>query len=115
MALPSEAASLFDPPAAQLSKTDGIVTADMNADEAWKVEAMTAIRFLAKMRPTFTADDVWERMKDSDSATHQPSALGPLFMRAAKEGIIRNTHTTTPTKIPRRHREITVWASVPAS
>lgn len=109
----SDAPSLFDPPAAHRAKADGIARADSNANTPWKEAAMDAVRFLAKMRITFTADDVWLRLEDSAVAeTHQPSALGPIFMRAAREGIIYNTHTTVPTKIARRHREITVWGSV---
>lgn len=106
--------SLFDPPAAAAAKSEAIEKVELNAAEQWKVDAFAAVKHLAETRSEFTADDVWERLLlvYPDSTTHQPSALGPIFLRAARQNLIRNTHMVVPTKIARRHRDITVWKSL---
>jgi hypothetical protein len=50
----------------------------------------------------FTADDVWEEL---GGVTGQPSALGPVFLQAERDGVISRTGES----VPRRHRELIVW------
>lgn len=98
------APTLFD-----FAKADAIERADLHADPEWREVALTAVRLCAATLPDFTADDVWSLLDISDATTHEPSALGPVFLRASRLGHIRKTGATRPSTSPRRHRDLTVW------
>ena len=94
------------------AKVAGIQRADDHADPDWKAKAYDAILWCARMRPTFTSDDVVERMDAQGIAgAVTPSALGPVFLKASKANEIRKTGQLRPTRIARRHRELTVWTA----
>ena len=97
----------------QAAKADGIQRADDHADAEWREQAFEAIQWCARMRITFTADDVWERLGESDASTHEPAALGPVFLRASKAGLIVKTGGQIPSRNHRRHRDLTVWRKKP--
>lgn len=86
--------------------------ADTNADDDWKAAADRIIRGLAESMAEFTADDLVERLERENVSTHEPSALGPVFLRARAAGLIENTGRMIQSRIPRRHRKITVWRSL---
>ena len=91
----------------------GIQAAHDNANTAWKQTAYAAIVTVARRQPRITADDVWRELEGSTPATHNPSALGPLFRIAARNGIIRKIPgEMVMTVLARRHREIQVWESL---
>lgn len=108
--------SLFDEPdpeRARRAREEGIGAADANADRLWRTEAREALRWCADHHETFTADEVWQRLAAVGHALqHEPSALGPVFMWAAKEGLIRKTGMVRPTVFARRHRDLTLWRSM---
>lgn len=91
-----------------------IAQVDENADEAWKAAALEAIRLCALEHTEFTADEVWVRLAERpDLSTHEPAALGPVFLRAARAGWIHNTDRRRKRSIlAQRHRELTIWASL---
>jgi hypothetical protein len=93
---------------AQAARADGIARAEENANEAWKQIAYEVLLRVADRGRPFTADDVWDRMDESVS-THEPSALGPVFLKASRAGRIVKTGRTCPTRYARRHRELTEW------
>lgn len=94
------------------ARDDGIARADEHADVDWKQEARGAVLWCARRHPVFTADEVWERLEAAaDSSTHEPAALGPIFLWAARHGFIEKTGATRPTKFQRRHRDLTLWRS----
>ena len=64
-----------------------------NADEAWKEEALAAVRATCEALPEFISDDVWERGLDS---TREDRALGPVLMKAKKEGWCVKTDRLRP-------------------
>jgi hypothetical protein len=97
---------LFSAPAA---RADGIQRADDHADGEWKEVAYNAVLLTARMRLTFTADDVWDRIEDV--TTHEPSALGPVMLRASRKGCIVPTGRYVPTRNARRHRDLKEWRS----
>lgn len=101
--------SLFDAP--QAARADAISRADTHADAEWKETAYAAIVKCARMRLTFTADEVWEELAHTDATTHEPSALGPVFLRASKAGLIRKTGRTQLSRQTQRHRDLTIWES----
>ncbi len=97
---------------ARAAKDSGIARADRHANPAWKKAAYAVVlRFALRGKP-FTADDIVESIPLKVS-THQPSALGPVFLRAAKAGVIYKTGRLVPTRLARRHRDLTEWKGVP--
>lgn len=90
----------------------GIDQAERNANEDWKEAALECVRTAAKQLHELTADDVLELLEKESVETHNMAALGPVFLRAAKRGWIRNSNRMVQSRIPRRHRKITVWESL---
>lgn len=89
------------------ARQDGIQRSEDHADAEWKRAAFDAVMTAARLKVTFTADDVWDRI--SDASTHEPSALGPVFLRASRAGLIVKTGALRPSRNARRHRDLTVW------
>lgn len=102
-------ASLFDQP--RQARDEAIARADDHADPEWKDRAYEAVCKVARMRLTFTADDVWDELVDAPVSTHEPSALGPVFLRASKAGLIVKTGEFRLSRHTRRHRDLTVWTA----
>ena len=85
---------------------------DENADAEWKDEALHAVYETAAVRPTFTADDVWERIP-TWVWTHTPAALGPIMRRAAKKGWIEATDRfKNSARVSRHAAPIRIWRSL---
>lgn len=86
------APTLFDQPLANQLRDAGIAQSDANAPDAWKVLADDAGRWCARMRVTFTSDDVWGRMVDVDSelalSVPEGRAMGAVMQRLKKAGVI---------------------------
>lgn len=98
---------------AKAAKMAGIAAADAGADGEWKAEALLAVKWCAQTYTVFTADEVWARLDAVGTATtHEPAALGPVFLEAARKQWISNTRETRPTVYTRRHRDLTVWESL---
>ena len=89
-----------------------IERADQNADALWKRAAADCLHQVAQQKFELTADDVLELLERQLVQTHNLAALGPVFVRAAKQGWIQNTDRMVQSRIPRRHRKITVWKSL---
>ena len=89
-----------------------IERADRNADPAWKKAAWDCLCRVARRQSELTADDVLELLERQSVRTHNLAALGPVFQRAARAGLIVNTDRMVQSRIPRRHRKITVWKSL---
>jgi hypothetical protein len=93
------------------ARDEALQRVDQNADDAWKQRAETVVLLLARMRQTFTADDVWAYLAaHHDVATHEPRALGAIITRLAKANKIRKVGYTPST---RRHAApVAVWSAV---
>lgn len=72
-----------------MSLTEALIQVDTAANEEWKAAAAEAVRMVATRFVDFTTDDVWECLETNFPAvsTHEPRALGPVMMRAARDGI----------------------------
>lgn len=90
-------------------RIQAIAQADANANADWKVEAERVVRHLADAGQPFTADDVWGILQGEGVSTHEPSALGGIVQRLARDGIISRTGRQVPTRLERRHRDLTEW------
>ena len=106
---PVTAPTLFDQPTPSEARHDAITRADDHANPEWREQAFTALTKVARMRLTFTADDVWDELAGADETTHNPSALGPVFLRASKAGLICKTGELRLSRQTQRHRDLTVW------
>lgn len=91
------------------AKEDAIGRADTHADSDWKEAAYRAVCDVAERLVDFTADDIWPLLERSGESTHEASALGPVFLRAARENLIEQTGEMRQTRFARRHRKLTVW------
>ena len=109
---------LFDDQSATVStdadevRQAAIKRAEQNADADWKRAATDCLHQVARRKFELTADDVLELLERQSVQTHNLAALGPVFLRAAKRGWIQNTDRMVQSRIPRRHRKITVWKSL---
>ena len=101
--------TLFDAYAARDAAIDQV---NRHADDAWKQTCETVVLHLARMRVTFTADDVWAHLaKHCDVSTHEPRALGAIFNKLMAEHKIRKTGEYIPSK-RRRAAPIPVWTAI---
>ena len=96
---------------AEEARLEAIRRAHEHANAVWKETAYAAVLACARRLAVFTADSVWAELQGSKPATHNPSALGPLFLIAARKGLIRKTGRLVPTTLTQRHRDLTEWAS----
>lgn len=82
-----------------------------NSPDAWKDEAQTIVKQVAGEFPTFTSEDVWDRL--SAPETGDGSALGGVMRRAVKAGWIELIEgVTVPARIDTKHKRPTrVWRS----
>jgi hypothetical protein len=106
--------SLFDVPAAIEARDRAIEQVEANAQPAWKLHCEAAIRWLAKTRPEFTTDDVWEMMHQRlNPMPREPRAIGAMMTNAAKAGVIAPTDRYTPSARPECHRRpVKIWKSL---
>ena len=77
-----------------------------------KAAVADAIRGCAKFLPTFTADDVWDRLPKDFPVT---KGLGAALNAAARLGLIRATDTTRKSRRTDDHghgQRLTVWKSL---
>jgi hypothetical protein len=106
--------SLFDPQEVQRRTDAGIMQSYDAAPRAWKNRAYKHVLHLARTEDEFTTDEVIERLEADGEDLTNLMALGHVMKEAAKRGVIRNSGKRRKTKIPRRHRELTVWESLGA-
>lgn len=107
--MPYEQLSLTD---ALAAREAGIATAGAHAAPAWRIAAEEAVRWCSAHLTTFTTDDVIVRLDALGAPrTHNLAALGPVMQGAARTGLIAKTGELRPTRISRRHRDLTVWAA----
>jgi len=99
--------------AAFAARDEAIERVDLNANTEWKKTAEAAVIHIARMRPTFTADDVWDHLRKHTSCeTHEPSALGAIFNKLRREGRIRHTGEFIISRRATRHAApIRVWTA----
>lgn len=94
-------------------KDDGMQRVDGAADPAWKRAADVAVLGAALALPKLTSDDVHQRISPNVS-TRDLRALGPVMVRAAKEGWIEKAYVPgRETTRPSSHRRpLQVWLSL---
>jgi hypothetical protein len=77
-----------------------------NADQVWLDAAEAAVLHVARMRPTWTTDDVWPLL----DGCREPRALGAVLRRLSKQGVIVKTGEWRESVRESRHNApVTVW------
>lgn len=84
--------TLFD--AAKTGRAEGLERVDRAADPDWKDVAYDAVVRTAEQLPEFISDDVWT--VGGLESTREDRALGPVFLRASRNGIARKTDRVRP-------------------
>jgi len=67
---------------------------DENADEAWKLDALAAVRKTCEQLPDFISDDIWTT--GGLDSTREDRALGAVIRKAAKLGWCVKTDRVRP-------------------
>lgn len=106
----------FDFEAARSAKQQAMAQVEENADEAWKRIMYGLVVMVARHRPRFTSDDVFEAYyaTSQTAQTHEPRALGPLMTRAAKAGVCRlaDCRPVNSRRASRHSAPLSVWDSL---
>lgn len=104
------AGEILDPEEARRRRDLAIKLVDRGADPEWKAAALWTVFHLCLTRPTFTPDDVWAV---GLGKPREPRALGPVMLRASREGWCRKTGRVVESQIPTQHRNIIAeWESL---
>ena len=99
------------------AKAAGIQQAEQNASLRWCRAATDAVLWCAReYHDGFTADEVWTRLQDCGAdpieGERNPSALGPVMLKCARDGFIAPTGEYRLTTMIQRHRDVKVWRAV---
>ena len=96
---------------AEVVRDEAIQRVDEHANDAWKARAFDAIARVARRRSTLTTDDVWAAM-DGPAGTHEPRAMGPMMLSAARAGLIEATESYVKSaRVTCHARPLRVWSS----
>lgn len=86
--------------------------ADTSSEE-WIDAAYAAIRWCAVHHRTFTNYEIWRRFAVSDIKTLDGRALGPVLLRAERQGLIHNTGRVRASRLAHQHgRPVAIWESL---
>tara|TARA_Y100000590_G_C15725159_1_gene1014950 strand:- start:3164 stop:3466 length:303 start_codon:yes stop_codon:yes gene_type:complete len=92
------------------SADEAISKASRNADPIWSAIATRAVKYASRMNPQgFTSDDVWALLEDR-AGPREPRALGAIFRRLKKNGVIVSTGTYRKSARSECHgRPVLIW------
>lgn len=93
-------------------QADAIQRSDEHADEAWKQEALEAVRRAAEANETLIVDAVWPYLNEGACATHDYRAMGPVMIRARREGYIAPTGDFRKSHLRNHGTPRPVWRSL---
>ncbi len=88
----NEQIPLFD--AAKEARAEALKRVDEAAEPEWKDMAYEAVVKTALRLPNFISDDVWET--GGLDSTREDRALGPVFLRAARDRVCVKTDRVRP-------------------
>lgn len=99
---------------ARAARDQALEQVEQNAHEHWRDVAERALDVLIGRGVQFDADDVWVEIAriDQEAATHEPRALGPVVMRAIREGRIVNAGWRNSTRASRHGAPIATYTVV---
>jgi hypothetical protein len=103
---------------AERAKRAGMDQVEENANKIWVEYMLDLIWDVCRVRRQFTTDDVWDfynlASPDRRPTTHELRAMGPVMLKAAKEGMCEKAFMPA---IPSRRASLhasprTVWNSL---
>lgn len=78
----------------------------------WRAAAVAALEYLRIYHDDFTTDDLIERLEErGGEMPPNLMLLGSVLQSAAHHGLIEKTGKVRRSRIPRRHRDLTIWRS----
>ena len=81
-----------------------------NADTQWQEAAMECLRLLAATGEPFTADEVHALMRPYGVHTQSDNAMGAMFNKARREGLIVSDGMYRPSERRDAHRRmVRIW------
>lgn len=92
-----------------------IASSGAAASVAWDALMYRLVLKVARNRPSFTSDDVFDRLDglDFQPFTHDRRAFGAVMVRAAKDGVCRRTNRTIPSRRKSLHASPrAIWISL---
>lgn len=104
---------LFDFQEAEAQRDTALANVEANANAVWFDLALLMVERLAESKEEFTSDDVWKALSFYPTIeTHQPSAMGAIFKKAAAKKLIVASDRFIQSARPSSHaRPIRVWYS----
>lgn len=99
---------------ADAARADALQRVDEHADPDWRELAYRCVLAVARRLEHFTTDEVIDELTQHPAiTTHEPRALGPVMMRAARANVIVATDRFTKSNAVSRHRAPKqVWRSL---
>jgi len=98
--------------AAQVARDVAIDQVERAAGAAWLTRAVAAISFVARIRPEFTTDEVWQVLSGAGEAgrPREPRAMGAAMRVAHLTGIcVPTTETMMSIRVACHRRPLRIW------
>ena len=104
----------FDPKKAARKREEAIRRVDEHAEEQWKMDALHAVKMVARQRKHFTTDAVWKVLEGiTDFEPAEPRAMGAVMRRAVKAGFcVITTETRESIRTSCNRRPLRIWESL---
>lgn len=104
----------LDAALADAARSDALQRVDEHADPDWRDVAYRCVLAVARRLEHFTTDEVIDELANHPAiTTHEPRALGPVMMRAARNNVIAATDRFVKSNAISRHRAPKqVWRSL---
>ena len=90
-------------------KRAAMAQVEQNADAEWISTAKNVVWQLIREGQPFTSDIVWARLDALGVATHEPRALGPVMLAAARAGFMTKQGYVNSTRRECHCRPIPVY------
>ena len=100
-------------PAPRAATAEAITRVEHHADPSWLERAYQTLCQIARQQAEITADDVWDALRGEalSIVPHELRAIGPVFRRAAKDGIIGATDRIKLSALGGGRWKVRVWTS----
>ena len=104
----------FDRALAREKRDKGIADVIDAQHGLWLLQSIEAVTRVAKRQPDLTTDDLWRELATSGALTPtNPSAIGPVMLRARAKGICEPTgRYRTSARVATNARRLPIWKSL---
>lgn len=104
----------FDAYAALQKRDEAITNVEAAQHGLWLLQAGEAVERVAARLTEFTTDDLWQELAATGALTPtNPSAIGPVMLRARAKGVCAPTGKyRTSARVATNARRLPVWRSL---